>query len=80
MTGYLTQVEARFDADGRVAVRRVAWQRRQYEVISQGRQWAAEDGQHLLVMTRGERVFEIVYETETGAWRLARGPAEVGVA
>lgn len=80
MTGYLTRVEARFDANGHVTVRRFAWQRRQYEVRSQGRQWAADDGQHLLVMTAGERVFEIVYEAETGAWRLARGPTEVGVA
>ena len=80
MSDYITEVEARFGEDGRIAVRRFAWQRRQNVVLSQGRQWVAEDGRHLLVMTGGERVFELVYEAETGLWRMARAPDEKNAA
>jgi hypothetical protein len=80
MSDTITEVEARFGEDGRIAVRRFAWQRRQYVVTGQGRQWVAEDGRHLLVMTAGERVFELVYEAEMGLWRLVRGREERGVA
>ncbi len=80
MPDYVTEVEARFGEDGRITVRRFAWLRRQYVVTGQGRQWVAEDGRHVLVMTAGERVFELVYEEEAGLWRLVRGPAEKGVA
>jgi hypothetical protein len=76
MSDYATQVEARFAADGGITLRRFAWQRRQYVVTSQGRQWDAADGRHLLVMTAGERVFELVYEEEAGLWRVARAPEE----
>ena len=80
MTDFITEVEARFADDGRITVRRFAWRRRAYVVVSHGRQWVAQDGQHLLVMTAGERVFEIVYDEATGQWRLARGPAATNVA
>ena len=80
MGDLITEVEARFGDDGRITVRRFAWQRRAYLVLSHGRQWVAEDGRHLLVMTAGERVFEILYEEAAGQWVLVRGPAESGVA
>ena len=80
MSDYVTEVEARFDQEGHIAVRRFAWQRRLYVVTGQGRQWVAADGRHLLLMTTGERVFEIVYAEETGLWRVVRAPEERGVA
>ena len=67
-----TTVEARFDDSGRITVLSFTWQGRKRPVISHGRQWQAADGRHLLVMTPGERVFELVYAA--GSWRVARGP------
>ena len=69
-----TEVEARFAEDGAIRVLSFTWQGRRQAVTSQGRQWAAADGRHVLVMTPGERVFELVYGQPGGAWTIARAP------
>ena len=73
-----TTVEARFDDTGRITVLSFTWQGRKHPVTSHGRQWEAADGRHLLVMTPGERVFELVYAA--GKWRVVRGPSGPEVA
>jgi hypothetical protein len=65
------EVEARWDEDGRVTVRSFTWQGQRQAVTSQGRQWVADDGRHMLVMMAGERVVELVHG-EAG-WRIVRG-------
>lgn len=71
-----TEVEARFSAEGEVSVLSFTWHGHKYPVTSQGRQWRAEDGWHYLVMTTGERVFELVYagQPERGSWRIEKAP------
>jgi hypothetical protein len=65
------EVEAHWDEDGRVTVRSFTWQGPRQAVSSQGRQWVADDGRHVLVMTAGERVVELVHGG-TG-WQLRQG-------
>jgi hypothetical protein len=67
----VTEVEARWDEAGQVTVRSFTWQGRRQVVGSQGRQWVADDGRHVLVMTAGERVMELVYGQ--AGWRIVRG-------
>jgi hypothetical protein len=55
-------VEARFAEDGQITVRRFAWRGRRHAVDSQGRQWQASDGRHVLVMTADAQAFELVYD------------------
>lgn len=65
-----TEVEALFDAEGRVQVRSFTWKGRRWPVVSQGRQWTDEAGRrHTLVMTVRERVYELAYAAEAG-WRV----------
>jgi hypothetical protein len=68
----LTEVEARFGADGKITVLSFTWQGRRLPVTGAGREWDADDGHHFLVMTAGERVFELVYESAGGVWRAAQ--------
>ncbi len=69
-----TSVEARFAEDGRVTVRSFTWRGQRRPVVSQGRQWQAEDGRHCLVMAPGDEVFELVFAPETGAWQVVSQP------
>ncbi len=71
-----TEVEARFAETGLITVLSFAWQGHKHPVTSHGRQWEAPDGRHLLVMTPGERIFELVYEAQSGLWRIARAPED----
>jgi hypothetical protein len=70
-----TEVEARFDADGAVTVLSFTWRGSRLPVTGRGRAWAAEDGQHFLLMTTGERVFELTYDPARRAWRVAAASA-----
>jgi hypothetical protein len=69
-----SEVEARFAADGSAAVRSFTWRGRRQTVVSQGRQWLAADGRHVLVMARGDRVFELLLNPATGAWQISSAP------
>ena len=75
-----TEVEARFADDGRIIVTNFAWQGRKQAVTGHGRQWDAADGRHLLVMTVGDRVFELVYDRVSGRWEVAKAPKARGAA
>jgi hypothetical protein len=45
-----------------------------------GREWEAEDGHHFLVMTGGERIFELNFHATSGLWNVVRAPEERAVA
>ncbi len=72
----LTEVEARFGADGKITVLSFTWRGRKLSVVSEGRQWSAEDGFHFLVMATGERIFELAYEPASGLWRIVKAPEQ----
>ncbi len=69
-----TEVEARFGGDGRITVLSFTWRGRKRPVLSQGRQWGAEDGFHFLVMTTGDQIVELVYVPLSGLWHIADTP------
>jgi lysylphosphatidylglycerol synthetase-like protein (DUF2156 family) len=69
-----TEVEARFGEDGRISVLSFTWRGRKRPVLSQGRQWGADDGFHFLVMTTGEQIVELVYVPLSGLWTIADTP------
>lgn len=75
-----TEVEARFGADGKIMVLSFNWKGRRLPVTGAGRQWNGEDGLHFLVMTAGERVFELVYHATTGVWNVAKALGDRAVA
>ena len=75
-----TEVEARFGADGKITVLSFAWRGRKLPALSDGRQWSAEDGFHFLVMTTGERIFELVYHSTSGLWEVTKAPEPRAVA
>ena len=66
-----SEVEARFGEDGRVTVLSFTWHGRKRPVVSQGRQWGADDGFHYLVMTTGEQIVELVFVPLNGLWHIA---------
>ena len=74
------EVEARFDADGKIVVLSFTWRGRRLPVMSMGREWEAEDGHHFLVMTGGEHIFELNFHATSGLWNLVRAPEERAVA
>ena len=74
-----TEVEVRFDAKGDIIVLSFAWHGARYPVTSQGRQWDTDDGWHILVMTTGDRVFELVWGGR-GPWQVQRAPGRELVA
>lgn len=69
-----TEVEARFGMDGKITILSFTWRGRKLPVLGEGRQWGSEAGFHFLVMTTGERMFEIVYEATSGLWHIVKMP------
>lgn len=69
-----TEVEAHFAPDRRITVVSLAWQGRRHVVTDHGRQWEAADGRHVLVMTAGARVFELLHDRAAGTWALVKAP------
>lgn len=67
-------VEAHFEADGAVRLRRFTWGQRWLDVSDVGRQWLDVDGRHVLVMVADRRTFELLLEQENLAWRVVRAP------
>jgi len=66
------EVEARFATDGQIRVIRFSWRGSKLQVTSPGRSWGADDGLHYLVMTPGDRIFELLYEPVKGLWSVVR--------
>ena len=67
-----TEVEARFSTDGQIRVLGFTWHGTRLPVVSYGRSWGADDGLHYLVMTPGDRVYELLYEPVKGLWSVTR--------
>lgn len=69
-------VEARFEADGNIRPLAFFRRGRRYRVASLGRQWEQGDERHFLVMTPSEQVYELVYQSGEGCWKLQRQPKD----
>ena len=68
------EVHARFDLHGQAIPISFAWRDRIYPVESLGRRWQDAQGEHILVMVPGGKVFELIYTPSSG-WRLVRSVA-----
>ena len=67
------EVTARFDTQGHITPLNFTWQGRAYRIEATGRRWEAKDGLHILVMALGNRAFHIVFNSQTGIWKMIRG-------
>ena len=68
------EVTAHFEADGQVNPLSFARKGVVHTVESTGRRWSDEQGQHILVMVPGGKVFELVFAAGEGRWYLGRVP------
>lgn len=64
-------VEARFAEDGDIAILSFTWQGRALPVTGMGRRWDENGAAHFLVMTLGERIFELIFERAAGKWTVS---------
>lgn len=64
------EVEATLSFDGSIRPLAFMWQGRSMKVISSGRQWEKEGRRHFLVMTAGDRVWELRFVPATMAWSI----------
>jgi nicotinamide-nucleotide amidase len=66
------EVTVRFDALGKATPLQFSWRGLEYKVDSTGRRWEDEQGQHILVMIPGGRVFEMLFSPAEQRWYLKR--------
>ncbi len=72
-------VQATWTLEGAVTPARFTWRAQTYLVESTGRRWTDAEGQHVLCMTAGGRVFELIVDAG-GRWRMGFRPPETGLA
>lgn len=63
-------VTARFERMGEITPLRFTWRQVDYQVTSVGRSWVDETGRHILVMTPGDKVVELIFQADQGRWYL----------
>ncbi len=68
-------VDCRFEANGRVRVRRIRMGET-WHTVAQGRQWQDTSGRHVLVMLAGERIAELLLSAEDLTFDLTVLPAD----
>ena len=69
------EVTAHFDEHGKVTPLRFTWKGSAYQVESTGRRWSDANGQHILVMVPGGRIFALSFVNAEARWYLERvGP------
>jgi hypothetical protein len=66
------EVTARFDLDGKIQPLDFSWRQKSYKVAAVGRSWEDEAGRHVLVMTPGDRIFELIFTPVENRWYLRR--------
>jgi len=66
--GVPVEVRARTNAQGQALPVSLALDEITYMVESIGRRWQDVEGEHILVMIKGGKVFELVYASPGGAW------------
>jgi hypothetical protein len=71
----VVEVTARWDTQGEITPLSFSWQGRTYPVVSIGRRWRDEAGQHILCMTAGDQIFELVFHATQEHWLMTFHPA-----
>jgi hypothetical protein len=69
------EATAVFTPEGKITPLKFRWHDRLYQVESTGRRWQEGDGCHILVMTGGGQMFELLFSALESRWYLVRsGP------
>lgn len=63
-------VEARFEADGTICPLAFVWKGRTMRITDWGRQWEKGGYRHFLVMTMGDRIWELRFMPATLKWTV----------
>jgi hypothetical protein len=64
------EVTALFDPTGHITPLSFVWKERKYRVEGTGRRWEAKDGLHILVMSEGNQVYHLIFQSDSGIWKL----------
>lgn len=64
------EVTARFSIDGKILPLNFSWRQKSYKITSVGRSWENETGRHILVMTPGDRIYQLVFVPAESLWYL----------
>ena len=67
------EVTARFSIQGKIIPINFVWNSRSYRVHTIGRNWQAKDGLHILVMTRRNQAYHLLFNSDSAQWFLIRG-------
>jgi len=68
------QVTARTNLYGKIIPLRFEWDGQVIQILSVGRRWLSDKGEHILVMIPGDRVVELLCQHNM-CWSLKRIPA-----
>ncbi len=66
------EVTVRFNSEGKITPLNFTWNGQEFVVESTGRQWTDDEGQHILVMLPGGRVYELLFTPSDRLWYLKR--------
>ena len=66
------EVTAYFDIHGKITPLNFVWNGSTFRVEDTGRRWEAKGGRHMLVMIAGERVFHLMFDSNTCTWNLVQ--------
>ncbi len=72
------EVRALFDERGQAQPQEFVWDAVIYTVVSSGRRWQDEAGQHILVMDHKNIVYELIFSPESKQWYLSGGELPPG--
>lgn len=66
------EVTARFNLEGEATPLSFVWGGKAYPITSVGRRWNDALGQHILVMTPGSQIYELLFTAKHSRWYLSQ--------
>ena len=74
------EVTAHFDEQGSITPLHFTWKGSSYRVESTGRRWQDENGQYMLVMVAGGKIYQLTYQSHEARWYIGQvGPNRVAI-
>jgi hypothetical protein len=67
------EVTTRCDSQGLIIPVEFVWKGRKHKVDSIGRQWEVKGAHHILVTSRRNQVFHLLFNPETAKWYMLPG-------
>jgi hypothetical protein len=66
----VVEVNARYDGQGKLIPTSFIWQERMCPIESIGRRWQDDAGEHILVMVKDKKVYELLHSLIEKRWYL----------